>query len=62
MNKITLGWLHTGDLFMYENKVYRAGRLIEGTNSYVACVDVITHKTTRLHIDTDVETLQGGAK
>ena len=62
MNKTTIGWLNRGDLFRFENRVYRVGNLIEGTNSYVACVDVITHKTTRLYIDTTVETLEGGAE
>lgn len=60
MSKTSLGWLHTGDLFMFENRVYRVGHLISNTNSYIACVDVITHKTTRLYIDTTVEDMKGG--
>lgn len=60
MSKTSLGCIHTGDVFMFENRVYRAGKLIEGTNGYVACVDVHTHKTTRLYIDTTVEDMKGG--
>ena len=62
MSKTTIGWLKHGDLFKFENRVYRVGRLIEGTNSYVACVDIRTHKTTRLYIDTTVEDMKGGAE
>ena len=62
MSKTTIGWLKCGDLFKFENRVYRVGRLIEGTNSYVACVDIHTHKTTRLYIDTTVEDMKGGAE
>ena len=62
MSKTSLGCIHTGDVFMYENKVYRAGKLIDGTNGYVACVDVHTHKTTRLHLDVDVEDMKGDRK
>ena len=62
MSKTALGCLHTGDSFMFENRVYRAGKLIEGTNGYVACVDIHTHKTTRLYIDTTVDDMKGGAE
>lgn len=62
MSKTTLGWLHTGDSFMFENRVYRTGKLIEGTNGYVACADIHTHKTTRLYIDTTVEDMKGDRK
>lgn len=60
--KKSLGLFKMGELFMLNNRVYRAGHLISNTNSYVACVDVITHKTTRLYIDTTVETLDGGTE
>jgi hypothetical protein len=62
MSKTTIGWLKRGDLFKFENKVYRVGNLIEGTNGYVACVDIHTHKTTRLHLDVTVEDMEGGAE
>ena len=62
MKKTTIGWLKHGDLFKFENKVYRVGHLISNTNGYVACVDVITHKTTRLYIDTTVDEMKGGAE
>ena len=60
--KKSLGFFKTGELFKLDGTTYKAGNLIEGTNSYVACVDIHTHKTTRLHIDTTVETLDGGAE
>lgn len=62
MSKTSLGCLHTGDSFMFEDRVYRAGRLIEGTNGYVACVDIHIHKTTRLYIDTTVDDMKGDRK
>lgn len=62
MSKTSLGCLHKRDLFMFENRVYRAGKLIEGTNGYVACVDIHTRKTTRLHLDTTVEDMKGSAE
>lgn len=63
MNKTTIGWLKHGDLFKFENRVYRVGHLISNTNSYVACTDIHTHRTTRFHIDLDVEELRkGGAE
>ena len=40
--------------YRYDNKVYRAGRLIENTNGYVACVDE-NKKVRRFHIDNHVE-------
>ena len=60
--KKSLGFFKTGELFMFNGHVYRAGNLIRNTNSYVACVDIHTHKTTRLYIDTTVETLEGDAE
>lgn len=62
MSKTTIGLLKRGDLFKFDNSVYRVGNLIEGTNGYVACVDIYTHKTTRLYIDTTVEEVKGGAE
>ena len=59
--KKSLGFFKTGELFMFNGRVYRVGHLISNTNGYVACVDVITHKTTRLYIDVTVETLEGDA-
>ncbi|MDD7756770.1 MAG: hypothetical protein PUJ51_20070 [Clostridiales bacterium] len=51
--KLALGYLKTGDYFIYEGKEYKAGRLIENTNGYVACVDK-DKKVRRIHIDTQV--------
>ena len=62
MSKTTIGLLKRGDLFKFDNSVYRVGNLIEGTNGYVACVDIYTHKTTRLYIDTTVEEVKGGVE
>ena len=62
MSKTTLGCIYMGDLFKFNERTYKAGRLIEGTNSYVACVDIETHKVKRFYIDTTVETLKGGAE
>lgn len=58
----SLGFFKIGELFKFNGRVYRAGHLISNTNSYVACVDVITHKTTRLYIDTTVEDMKGDRK
>lgn len=55
MSKTSIGLLRLGDLFMFNGRVYKVGNLIEGTNGYVACVDIHTHKTTRLYIDTTVD-------
>ena len=52
--KIALGYLKIGEYFIYEGKEYRAGRLIENTNGYVACVDE-DKKVRRIHIDVLVE-------
>lgn len=52
--KLALGYLKTGEYFIYEGKEYRAGRLIENTNGYVACVDK-DKKVRRIHIDVLVE-------
>lgn len=55
MARTTIGFLRKGDLFIFQGKKYKVGNLIEGTNGYVACVDVNTKKVTRLYIDTTVE-------
>ena len=52
--KLALGFLKVGEYFIYEGKEYRAGRLIENTNGYVACVDK-DKKVRRIHIDVIVE-------
>ena len=52
--KLALGYLKTGEYFIYEGKAYRAGRLIENTNGYVACVNK-DKKVRRIYIDTLVE-------
>ena len=52
--KLALGYLKTGEYFIYEGKEYRAGRLIENTNGYVACVNK-DKKVRRIYIDTLVE-------
>ena len=56
--KLALGYLKTGEYFIYEGKEYRAGRLIENTNGYVACVDK-DKKVRRIHIDILVEKVGG---
>ena len=58
MNKTTLGWLYVGDLFKFDNRVYRVGHCIPNTNGYVACVDIHTHKVTRFSIELEVEKLK----
>ena len=52
--KLALGQLKVGDYFIYDGKEYKAGRLIENTNGYVACVDK-DKKVRRIYIDTLVE-------
>ena len=52
--KLALGYLKTCEYFIYEGKEYRAGRLIENTSGYVACVDK-DKKVRRIYIDTLVE-------
>ena len=51
----TIGWLRTGDFFSLDGRKYKVGHLIEGTNSYVSCVDVESKKVKRFYIDTEVE-------
>lgn len=54
-DKTTIGFLRVGDCFMFEGVKYKVGHLIDGTNGYVACVDVESRKVKRFYIDTDVE-------
>ena len=51
----TIGYLKVGDFFLLDGRKYKVGHLIEGTNSYVACVDVESGKVKRFYIDTMVE-------
>lgn len=53
--KTTIGFLKTGELFLHNGIKYKVGHLIEGTNGYVACVDVESRKVKRFYIDTMVE-------
>ena len=53
-NKLALGHLKVDDYFIYDGKEYKAGRVIENTNGYVACVDK-DKKVRRIYIDTLVE-------
>ena len=52
---MTIGCLRCGDFFLLDGIKYMVGHLIEGTNGYVACVDVESKKVKRFYIDTDVE-------
>lgn len=56
--KMPLGFLRVGEYFVYDNKVYRVGRLIKNTNGYVACVDE-NKKVRRFYIDDIVEKAGG---
>ena len=56
--KLALGYLKTGEYFIYEGQEDRAGRLIDNTNVAVACVDK-DEKVRRLYIDTLVEKVGG---
>lgn len=55
MRKTTIGWLKHGDIFTFNGRQYKVGHVIDGTNGYVACTDIETHKVRRLYIDLDVE-------
>lgn len=55
MKKTIIGFLTHNDLFVFEGRTYKVGHLIDGTNGYVTCTDIETHKVTRLYIDTSVE-------
>lgn len=52
---MTIGCLRVGDFFLFDGIKYKVGHLIEGTNGYVACVDVESRKVKRFYIDTEVE-------
>ena len=54
-DKTTIGWLKGGDFFLLDGIKYKVGHLIEGTNGYVACVDMESKKVKRFYIDTMVE-------
>lgn len=58
--KTTIGFLRSGDYFMLDNRKYRVGHLINGTNGYVSCTDITEEKrkVTRFYIDTTVEKLE----
>lgn len=55
MQKTTIGFLRKGDVFILNGKKYKVGHLIDGTNGYVACTDIETHKVKRFYIDISVE-------
>lgn len=52
---MTIGCLRVGEFFLLDGIKYKVGNLIEGTNGYVACVDVESRKVKRFYIDTMVE-------
>ena len=56
-NTTNLGFLRKGDFFLFDGIKYKVGSLIEGTNGYVAFVDVESRKVKRFYIDTTVEAL-----
>lgn len=58
--KTTIGFLRTNDFFLLDGIKYRVGHLIDGTNGYIACVDVESKKVKRFYIDTTVEALEKG--
>lgn len=55
---MTIGYLCYGDLFRFDGKIYKVGRIIRGTDGYIACTDVKTKKVTRFYIDTDIEKVE----
>ena len=55
MRKTQIGFLRTGDIFVFQGNRYKVGHVINGTDGYVACTNIETHKVKRLHIDLDVE-------
>lgn len=55
MNKTIIGFMKKGDIFILKGKKYKVGHLIDGTNGYVACTDMETHKVKRFYIDQRVE-------
>ena len=54
----TIGWLRTGDFFLFDGRKYKVGHVIEGTNGYVTCTDVESRKVKRFYIDTMVEAVR----
>ncbi len=53
MNKVTyLGNLKHNDLFILDGVTYKVGHVISGTNHYVTCTNVNTHKVKRIYMDT----------
>ena len=60
--KTTIGFLNVGNYFWLDNRKYRVGHLIKGTNGYVACTDITDEKrkVTRFYIDTTVEKITRG--
>lgn len=55
MRTTQIGWLKHGDIFTFEGNKYKVGHVIDGTNGYISCTNIETHKVKRLHIDLDVE-------
>ena len=55
---MTIGCLRCGDFFSLDGRKYKVGHLIEGTNGYVACVDVEGKKVKRFYIDTTVDEVE----
>lgn len=55
MVKTTIGFLRHNDIFVFEERKYKVGHVIDKTNGYVSCKDMATNKIRRLHIDLDVE-------
>lgn len=56
--RVSIGFLRVGDYFIYDDKLYRVGKLIKNTNGYVACVDE-NKKVRRFYIDDIVEKVGG---
>lgn len=50
-----LGYLKTNDLFTLDGNIYKVGHYIRGTNGYIACTNVETHKVERFYDMTIVE-------
>lgn len=60
----TIGFLRKGQYFFLDGRKYRVGRLVNGTNGYVACTDITDSKRVvrRLYIDTKVEEINSAAE
>lgn len=50
----TIGFLRRGDYFIFDGNKYKVGSLIKGTNGYIACTNMKTHRVKRFYIDTEV--------